>query len=643
MGLDKRIVDFMNHRIHIFLIGLSFIIFLSILTIGISEPYSKEWEIGFQEKIALNHLNYGLKQTNFLSVTSVLEGDNLYHLNHPPLVPLLIAGSFYLFGVSEVSARLVPILFSLLNFILIYFISKKLFNKKVALFSCIVFTFMPMSSYFGRIVNFEVVTLFFILFVAYNYICWIQDSKINNYVLAIIGIVFGSMSDWPFYLLLPLLLLYSIITKRKIISTMGLLLTGIGMSMFYFYIINKMTGNIGWWFTHANHRQGFDYFLNEELYARIIARLWKYMSIVPLISGTYIIYFVIKTGKQFRKKFAINNDIIRSLSGTINKFQNELMLIIIFYVGVLYIFLFPQSTFVHTWQMFYILPGVSITAGVVLSKIFNYGKEGYFISLLLTCIIILFSANTLIQIHEGSNPHSYNLANYINQNTNQYDYIANSHVLTIPYYLESTNIQKITNPPDLDKIKIYKPKFVIYQAIAYKDSNFNRKDINQFLLNEYYIKISNNPIVWIKMNESHKFIYSGYENFMSIKDDVKVSIFEHPENSKETMIFLNEINVTENSSLKFSIGLHGDVYQKSDGAVFKIKQNDIYIFEHYLDPKRNLTERKWMTYEIPIDSYESNNFTLITTCGPNDDCSYDWAYWGEPKIIVKMPNNNSAS
>lgn len=604
------------------------------MTIGISEPYSKEWESGFQEKIALNHLNYGLNQTNGLSVTSVFEGDNIYHLNHPPLVQLLIAGSFYLFGVSEVSARLVPILFSLFNFILIYFISKKLFNTKVALFSSIVFTFMPMSSYFGRVVNFEAVTLFFILFVTFNYISWIQDSKINNYILAIIGIVFGSMSDWAFYLLLPMLFLYSIITKRKIISTMGLLLTGIGMSMFYFYIIKLNTGNIGWWINHAKERQVYNYFLNEEFYARIIARLWKYMSVVPLISVTYIIYLIVEIGKQFRKKSAIDNDIIKSLSGAINKFKNELMLMIIFCVGVLYIIIFPQSTYVHTWQMFYILPGMSITAGVGLFKIFTHSKRGYYFSLLLICIIILFSANTLGQIHQGSNLHSYNVANYINQNTNQYDYISNNQVLTIPYYLKSTNIQNNTVYPDFDKIKIYKPKFVIYPAISSIDSNWNRKDIILFLLNESYIKISNNPVVWIKMNESHKFIYSGDENFMSLENDVKISIFEHPEKSKETMIIINNISVNENSSLKFSIGLHDEVHQKSDGVVFKIKQNDQYIFEHYLNPKLNPIERKWMTYEIPIDSYESNNFTLITTCGPTDDCSYDWGYWGDLEIII---------
>ena len=72
----------------------------------ITLPYAKSWELVFQEIIARNHLIYGFAQTNFVSVVTVVDGQNMYHLSHPPLFQILIAISYSVFGVHEWSARL---------------------------------------------------------------------------------------------------------------------------------------------------------------------------------------------------------------------------------------------------------------------------------------------------------------------------------------------------------------------------------------------------------------------------------------------------------------------------------------------------------------------------------------------------------
>src|SRR5262245_10728994 len=53
-------------------------------------------------------------------------------LHHPPLFPLLISFSFQIFGIAEWSARLVPIMASLLQLVFTFLIVRRLVNREAA-------------------------------------------------------------------------------------------------------------------------------------------------------------------------------------------------------------------------------------------------------------------------------------------------------------------------------------------------------------------------------------------------------------------------------------------------------------------------------------------------------------------------------
>jgi hypothetical protein len=98
----------------------------------------------------------------------------------------------------------------------------------------------------------------------------------------------------------------------------------------------------------------------------------------------------------------------------------------------------------------------------------------------------------------------------------------------------------------------------------------------------------------------------------------------------------------EASNLDFSIGLHPEVFlpEYGDGVTFRIvlleQENRVQIFSKYIDPKNRPCDRKWFDESINLEKWVGKDVTLrfITTSGPSEDNSYDWAYWGDIRLTT---------
>lgn len=97
----------------------------------------------------------------------------------------------------------------------------------------------------------------------------------------------------------------------------------------------------------------------------------------------------------------------------------------------------------------------------------------------------------------------------------------------------------------------------------------------------------------------------------------------------------------------FSFALSPEVWQPSQGDGV---QFDLYIddnstthhpFSQYIDPKNVSADRQWHDHELDLAPWAGQTVTLtfVTGCGPNDDCRYDWAGWGEPRIVQPIAYN----
>jgi len=125
-----------------------------------------------------------------------------------------------------------------------------------------------------------------------------------------------------------------------------------------------------------------------------------------------------------------------------------------------------------------------------------------------------------------------------------------------------------------------------------------------------------------------------------INDRIKFIIYEHPIPLDRSIIAFENLSIPEKAKLKFSIALDPQVWSpdKGDGVTFEIcvKENgtEKLLFSKYIDPKHNPEERKWNDFEVDLSGYAGKNIKLIfsTLPGPNNDTSWDWAWWGHPMI-----------
>ena len=633
----------------------------------ITLPYMKPYEGALQEVIARNHLIYGFAQTNFVSVVSVVNGQNIYHLSHPPLFQIFIATSYSVFGLHEWSARLVPILFSLGSIVLIYLIARMLWDKETALLSSIFAAFMPISAYFGRIVNFESAALFFALLIIIGYIHWIETNEKKYFFLMLIGVVFGGLTDWPLYLILPFLLGHSLLTKKNTKSMVLIFSIGCSIAILYFvlksYLIGYEAGVNDWffvrvWTLRCNPSM---FLLNYEFYMTVFQRLLDWFTVMPLVLFLYGMYRSLRV--IMRKK---------SLKDNIKNSEKHLIPLIILMFGLSWILLFPRSTYVHDRQIFYLIPGVSIYAAIGLSQFLHKKSNNRLINVGAVVLLVLImsaflfsSTNFVLSMHSWKTSEYKDIGVFIKENTNPDDLIlVSQEAYAILYYSERNDIQSPLDALHRDPIKRGQPKFVVYPKYAFSmDMTWNISEWDNLLLQNNYIKIptkipftlwardvgmhhfllSEKPTIELRYyNKAIDIIETKKHNLVhpAIQGEGKTSFYVPPINGK---IFVNfNVTIPINSSLAFSIGLDERNWSpdKGDGVLFEIYINDTkgdyIIFSKYIDPKNNVSDRKWHDFEILLNNYAGKNVTLsfVTSPGPKNNCAYDWAYWGEPRIIV---------
>jgi 4-amino-4-deoxy-L-arabinose transferase-like glycosyltransferase len=80
---------------------------------------------------------------------------------HPLLLQFMISISFYFFGISEFTARIIPVLLSCGIILISYFIAKYLYNRQTAILSSIILSFLPYHVIISKQVLVDVSMSFF--------------------------------------------------------------------------------------------------------------------------------------------------------------------------------------------------------------------------------------------------------------------------------------------------------------------------------------------------------------------------------------------------------------------------------------------------------------------------------------------------
>lgn len=137
------------------------------LTKDFTEPWYgvHDWNGAFFSQLARNFLRYPWSVHHGMPIvaagaTPPGPADSSIYATHPPALVWIVAGAFRVFGESEWAARLVPIVFSLATFVLLLCLTCLAYGRRVAALAGLFYAVMPMSVYFGRMVDHEAVCLF---------------------------------------------------------------------------------------------------------------------------------------------------------------------------------------------------------------------------------------------------------------------------------------------------------------------------------------------------------------------------------------------------------------------------------------------------------------------------------------------------
>lgn len=120
-------------------------------------------------------------------------------------------------------------------------------------------------------------------------------------------------------------------------------------------------------------------------------------------------------------------------------------------------------------------------------------------------------------------------------------------------------------------------------------------------------------------------------------------LFMHPDSSAGYSVTLPD---EPGVGLSFDLGTAPDSWsQPGDGVAFTvsvISENETrQIFSKYIDPKNNPSDRRWHSETIDLTPYRGKTITLAfeTNAGPEGDNRYDWAGWGEARLLHPAKNS----
>lgn len=284
-----------------------------------------------------------------------------FHTHHPPLLVWSLALSYLLFGISEISTRIVAVIFSLGTLVIFYLLVKRTVNPKVAIIAVTFWAITPIYIYFGKMAVQEIPVLFFAILGLYAY-------SVNSRIILYFASVLAFLSGWPGYYLVPVIFLWEYWRKHTIRKEI-LILPLLAVFTFSFHLLQNQltTGSIiGSGFANSfllrtSNIPIIEYFKKE------LSWLFAYFS-KPLVTISIIgvILSIIK--------------------------KQKIITIFIFF-GILHLLIFRQAAFRHDYLIYYLLPGVALGAAYFLEGIFQ--KKRFLLAASSFSVVILITLTSM--------------------------------------------------------------------------------------------------------------------------------------------------------------------------------------------------------------------------------------------------------
>ena len=309
----------------------------------------------------------------------IINSGLLQEMHENPIWMYLTDLSYKIFGMTLVSSRLSSIIFGSLSILALYFLTKEMFNKKIALISSILLTFSSFHILM-TLTELDVAMMFFILLSSYFLIKFVKEDKLKYHITATILLGIGILVKNVGALFIPaylIILLYP--TKnKKIFSKKNLRLVLIFFLIMFVIALPTLTFNYILYKENGITDLQFSRFLSGEdkgVYQSIANTIQPFSLKVLLVN--------------------YNNGTPGIIKGIQHYWNYSIFLLITFLIGIPLAFKKDKNWTIYLLMLF-IIPFIFLTGTSLLEKHFVFGVP----------IFCIFSSLTIDGISKFSKKNS---------------------------------------------------------------------------------------------------------------------------------------------------------------------------------------------------------------------------------------------
>ena len=208
---------------------------------------------------ARNHIYYGLGYTKLFQtygVTQAPPAKPQRYLHHPPLLPLWAAIPMLVFGDHEWVVRSVPIAATLGSAWLLMVIIGRLQSQALGVLAGLFYVMLPITAYFGRVLNHDSPVQFFSLLTLHGYLQWTGlygngYSRKTGAVYYVLAVALGTGTGWGATIMAGLIWIWHlcrIFRDRSLVRFLPILtvIPAVSLAAVIIHILWGAQWDIGW-------------------------------------------------------------------------------------------------------------------------------------------------------------------------------------------------------------------------------------------------------------------------------------------------------------------------------------------------------------------------------------------------------------
>src|SRR3989344_379016 len=337
----------------------------------------------------------------------IINSGLLQEMTESPVWMYLTDLGYKIFGITLLSSRLMSVIFGSLTIVALYFLTKEMFNKKIALIASFLLTF---SAYhiLNTLTEMDVAMTFFIILSSYFLIRYLKENKANDLIISTIILGIGVLVKTIGLLFIPAYLCALIIypkikNKQKIISKKTIVAVLIFAAIMFLMVLPTLTFNYILYNEKGLTDLQFSRFLsgeNKGIYQSLSH------TIQPFSMKTLFVDYGggkpgIMEGLRYYWSLSIFLFIASILGIIISLRRNKswaIYLLILFSIP----FVFLSGTSLLPKHFIFAIPIFCIFSSLTLDKISQISKKnsGHILLALLLLFLIVSAVNLIPQISE---------------------------------------------------------------------------------------------------------------------------------------------------------------------------------------------------------------------------------------------------